>query len=336
MQSTKEVAPLEAARTECSVLGMSLSNPIIVASGLLTDSSKQIRRAVACGAGAVVTKTIYAGREAEATEKVRMILTGALNSTTYSRHPISFWLTELAAMQRDGLPLIVSLHGETPELLADLAEAVSSVCDYPLELGICCPNDSSYSRLTPELVRAYTKAVKARTPAPFSVKLTAGDGLAEFACAALEAGADALSISDTLPALMLDGEQPQIQLGGTAGYSGPGIKPIVLNSIFELRRRNIDCPVLGIGGIETAKDVLDYIRVGSSAVQVYTYFMRSGIEKVGQLAKDVSYWLARNDTTLGEQIGAALRTEGARRHTAVRGVDVVGAQASVPLEKLNV
>lgn len=290
----------------CQILGMSLDNPVIAASGLLTDSPRQIRKAIEYGAGGVVTKTIYLGHEVEATEKVKTISTGALNSTTYSRRPLERWLVDLPQMQSEALPIIVSIHAETPALLADLAQAVSGVCDYPLELGICCPNDCSYSRLTPELVYAYTRGVKERVSAQVSVKLTAGENLFEFASAALSAGADALSLSDTLPGLVLDGSVPEIKLGGTSGYSGPGIKPIVLNSIYELRMKNVDCPILGIGGIETAKDVLDYIRVGSSAVQVYTYFMRAGIDKVRGLVDDVRAWFLLNNTTVASQVGAAL------------------------------
>ncbi|MBW4617001.1 MAG: hypothetical protein KME21_27915 [Desmonostoc vinosum HA7617-LM4] len=289
-----------------TVLGMELRNPVIVASGTMTDTILQIRKAINAGAGAVVTKTIYYGRRSSATEKIHHLPTGTMNSTTYSWKQLEQWFVDLAAMQQASLPIIVSIHAENPALLGELAARIADICMYPLELGISCPNDVTYSTLTPNVVYAYTKAVKARVNVPISVKLTATDSILDLAHASLEAGAEALSLSDTLPAIALHQDQPLLLTGGVAGYSGPGIKPIVLNSIYRLREAGLQCPILGIGGVENAHDVLEYIHLGASAVQMHTALMHSGVELVGEIVAELSNWCLQNQTQVVNQIGRAL------------------------------
>ncbi len=291
---------------QTTVLGVKLRNPIIVASGMLTDSLQQITKAVKAGAGAVVTKTIYSGKRGFATEEVCHIPTGTLNSTTYSWRSLEQWLTDLSSLQQMDLPIIVSIHAETPALLEDLAARVSDVCSFPLELGISCPNEVTYSILTPDIVLSYTSSVRRRVSVPISVKLSATETIRTLAEAALEGGADALSLSDTLPALQLERGSPRFLTGGAAGYSGSGIKPIVLHSLYNLRSSGIDCPILGIGGVATLEDVLDYLYLGSSAVQMYTSLVHSGFKRINQLVDQLSDWCSQQQTTVELQIGRAL------------------------------
>jgi dihydroorotate dehydrogenase subfamily 1 len=292
------------------VLGLELRNPVIVASGMMTDTVFQINKAINAGAGAVVTKTIYYGRRSSTTEKIRHIRTGTMNSTTYSWKEVGQWLVDLATMQQASLPLIVSIHAETPTMLGELASRIADICLYPLELGISCPNDVTYSTLTPDIVYAYTNAVKTQVNVPISVKLTATESILDLAKAALDAGAEALSLSDTLPAIVLHQAQPLLLTGGIAGYSGPGIKPIVLHSIYRLREAGLQCPILGIGGVENANDVLDYIHLGASAVQMHTALMHSGVGLVGEIVTELSDWCTQHQTQIVNQIGRAFIANG--------------------------
>lgn len=305
-----QVLPDKSSVLQTTILGMKLRNPVIIASGMLTDSVKQIRKAINAGAGAVVTKTIYKGQRSAATEKVCHISTGVMNSTTYSWREAEQWFVDLAAMQQASLPIIVSIHAEDPPMLGELAARIADVCSYPLELGISCPNEITYSTLTPDIVYAYTNAVKAQVSLPVSVKLTATDSILDLAKAALDAGAEALSLSDTLPALQLHKGEPRFLTGGVAGYSGPGIKPIVLYSLYRLRAAGFQCPILGIGGVENMYDVLDYIQLGACAVQLYTALVRSGIGLVDQIVADLSDWCTQNKMPIVNQIGSALETNG--------------------------
>lgn len=310
---TDQVSPLvttSSTTLQTNVLGMRLRNPLIVASGMLTDSVKQIRKALDAGAGAVVTKTIYQGRRSSATEKVCHIKTGTMNSTTYSWRNPNEWLPDLIAMEQASLPVIVSIHAESPHILGELAARIADKCSYPLELGISCPNDITYSTLTPHVVYEYTKAVKARVDLPVSVKLTATDNILDLAKAALDAGAETLSLSDTLPALQFHKGQSRFLTGGVAGYSGSGIKPIVLYSIYRLREAGFKNPILGIGGVENMYDVLDYIYLGACAVQLYTALTHSGFKLVSQIVTEISDWCTQNQTQIINKIGEAYKANG--------------------------
>jgi len=307
---TSQVSTDKYSALHTNVLGMELRNPVIVASGILTDTLPQIHKAINAGAGAVVTKTIYQGRRSSATEKICHIRTGTMNSTTYSWKESEQWFADLAAMQQASLPIIVSIHAEKPAMLGELAARIADVCLYPLELGISCPNEITYSNLTPDVVYAYTKAVKEQVNTPVSVKLTATDSILDLAKAALDAGAEALSLSDTLPVIEFQEGQSTFLTGGVAGYSGPAIKPIVLHSLYRLREAGIQCPIMGIGGVENARDVLDYIHLGACAVQLHTALMRSGVGLVGEIVAELSDCCTQNQTHILNQIGGALVSNG--------------------------
>ncbi|MFE7611088.1 dihydroorotate dehydrogenase [Streptomyces celluloflavus] len=252
------------------VLGLDLANPVVVGSGLLTDQERNIRKLLTTGAGAVVTKTIHPNPPAGLDERIIRLPTGMINSTTYSKRSVSHWMDILRGLARDRLPVIASLHADTPAELAELAARAEAAGSRALELGISCLNEEDGLHDTPERVHAYTEATRAAVRVPFSVKLASGEGLHDRAFAAARAGADAVTISDTLPAAVVHPETGDLRLGGVFGYSGPGIKPLVLASLWQLRRTGFTLPVLASGGVQSGRDVHDYLGVGAVAAQVYT------------------------------------------------------------------
>ncbi|MEU5299233.1 dihydroorotate dehydrogenase [Streptomyces noursei] len=256
--------------TATRLLGMDLANPVVVGSGLLTDQERNIRRLLHSGAGAVVTKTIHPNPPAGLDERIIRLPTGMINSTTYSKRPVDHWVGILHDLARDRLPVIASLHADSPAELAELATQVEAAGCRALELGISCLNEKDGLDDAPERVHAYTAATRAATRVPFSVKLASGEGLHARALAAARAGADAVTISDTLPAAAVHPETGDLRLGGVFGYSGPGIKPLVLASLWKLRSAGFPLPLMGSGGVQSGRDVHDYLGVGAVAVQVYT------------------------------------------------------------------
>lgn len=252
------------------VLGLELANPVVVGSGLLTDQERNIRRLLDAGAGAVVTKTIHPDPPIGLDERILRLPTGMINSTTYSKRPVDRWLNILRSLARDRLPVIASLHAGSPADLAELAVRVEATGCRALELGISCLNEEDGLDDSPDRVHAYTEAVRAVARVPFSVKLACGEGLNARAFAATRAGANAVTISDTLPAAALHPESGALQLGGIFGYSGPGIKPLVLASLWKLRQADFQLPVLGSGGVQSGQDVYDYLRIGAVVAQVYS------------------------------------------------------------------
>ncbi len=205
------------------------------------------------------------------------------------------------AFVKDRLPLllkynthrIVNVFGycldEYAEVIRRLEDA-SGVSAY--ELNISCPNVKKGGmqfggdrNLVAEVVRAARKAAARR---PLWVKLSPlVTDIASIARAAEESGADALTVANTYPAMAVDVSTGRSVLGNvTGGLSGPAIRPITLRLVWEVRR-SVKIPVVALGGVETAEDVLEYMTVGASAVQVGTASFadpRASETIVGQLA----------------------------------------------------
>ncbi|WAL93720.1 tRNA-dihydrouridine synthase [Streptomyces sp. Je 1-369] len=290
------------------VLGLRLKSPVVVGSGLLTDQERNIRRLLAGGAGAVVTKTIHPSPGPSGNERLLRLSTGMLNSTTYSRRSVDDWCAMLRRFADDELPVITSVHADTPTELADLAERVTEAGSTALELGISCLNEEDGAlEDTPQRVAAYTEAVRSRTSVPFSVKLAIGERVRERIDAATASGADALTLSDTISGLAVDADTGEVRLGGAFGYSGPGIKPLVLAEIYGLRRDGLTVPVMASGGVNDAADVAEYLSVGADAVQVYTVLHRNMHATLRTIRQGFDDWLASHGGTVADLVGRSIK-----------------------------
>jgi dihydroorotate dehydrogenase (NAD+) catalytic subunit len=140
-----------------------------------------------------------------------------------------------------------------------------------LELNLSCPNieNGAFFSHNPRLTEGAVAAVRANTDLPVLVKLAPNVAdITEIARAAVYAGADALTISNTIPAMMIDIEARKPVLGGiTGGLSGPGLRPVALALVYRTAQA-VDVPIIGVGGIFSARDVLEYIMAGATAVQI--------------------------------------------------------------------
>ncbi|WP_329404192.1 nitronate monooxygenase [Streptomyces melanogenes] len=298
----------DAGSAPVEVLGLRLRSPVVVGSGLLTDQERNIRRLIEGGAGAVVTKTIHPDPGPSGNERLLRLPTGMLNNTTYSRRSVDDWCAMLRRFADDGLPVITSVHADSPAELADLAERVTAAGTGALELGISCLNeDGGGLEDTPERVAAYTEAVRRRTPVPFSVKLAIGERVRERIDAATASGADAITLSDTIAGLAVDADTGEVRLGGAFGYSGPGIKPLVLAEIFGLRRDGLTVPVMASGGVKDATDVAEYLSVGAEAVQVYTALHRNMHATLRNIRQGFDDWLATRGGTVADLVGQSVK-----------------------------
>lgn len=285
---------------DLTILGLPLTTPVVVGSGLLTDQERNIRRLLGKGAGAVVTKTIHPNPPKGLDERILRLPVGMLNSTTYSKRPVNHWLGVLRSFAEDRLPVIASLHADSPSELAALARDVEKTGCRALELGISCLNEEDGPEDdNPDRVYAYTSATRSRTALPLSVKLAVGEGLQDRVRAAIAGGADAITLSDTIPGAAVSPTTGDLELNGVYGYSGPGLKPLVLAAVWQLRKRGIDLPVMGVGGVSSGQDVADYLSVGANVAQVYTALHTDMYDTLERI-------LAETRELLGEPQGAAL------------------------------
>ena len=173
------------------------------------------------------------------------------------------------------VPVIVNIAGETVSDYAELAGRLDGVAGVSaLEVNISCPNVSAGGAefgSEPGMAVRVTAAVKEVTSLPLLVKLTPNTSdIVRVAVAVTRAGADALTLINTLKGMAIDVTQRRPLLGGiTGGLSGPAIKPVALYMVYEVASA-VEVPVIGCGGIATAKDALEFIMAGASAVQVGT------------------------------------------------------------------
>lgn len=264
-----------------------LDVPFVVASGCITDSKKQIVRYLEAGAGAVVTKTIFRGRVTENHELTRHQAVGTFNTTLYSKHSEAEWVADLTEMYGDNLKVITSIHADNPTNLGLLAANMWVHKAQLFELGIACPTDCSHAILTPELVAQYCHCVRQAVPdAAFLVKLAAVgiDDLHACIAAGVNAGAVGITLSDSLPGVYFS---PPSTSPVQAGYSGAGIKPIVQRVIADAMVRFPEVEFVGVGGVETAADIEEYLTIGCAAVQAYSCIAREGVTKIKELTNEI-------------------------------------------------
>jgi dihydroorotate dehydrogenase (NAD+) catalytic subunit len=221
---------------------------------------------VARSLDAFVTKTVTP-LPREGNEPVRIAETefGMLNSIGLQNPGIDAFLAQtLPRLRQLELPLWVSVGGFSAE---DYAETCGSLEDITIELNLSCPNVDE----APESAAEIVSACRAATDLPLYAKLSpALPDVAEVARAVEAAGADGLSLVNTIRGLALDERTLRPLLArGTGGYSGPALKPIALAAVYACRRAT-DLPIVGMGGVWSGRDALELIAAGATAVALGT------------------------------------------------------------------
>ena len=190
----------------------------------------------------------------------------------YGLHLHLFW----RSVHRGGLCICLRKRTHTPFSVEEYAEVCARLDAQPqvgwLEVNISCPNVHEGGvafGVKPESVYAITKAVKAAAKQPLIVKLTPNvSDITENALAAEEAGADAISMINTLTGIAVDvNKRKMVLANNTGGLSGPAVRPVALRMVWQAVGA-VNIPVVGLGGIATGRDALEFIMAGATAVQV--------------------------------------------------------------------
>jgi dihydroorotate dehydrogenase (NAD+) catalytic subunit len=232
--------------------------------------------------GAVVCKgTTLMPRRGNAQPRLMEIPGGLLNSVGLENIGIDALIKEKAPVwARWQVPVIVNVAGETIDEYVDVAGMLEGVPGISgIELNISCPNVSAGGMefgVDPKLAARVTSAVKAATSLPVIVKLSPNvTDIREIALVVEEAGADAISLINTLKGMAIDIDRRKPCLGNiVGGVSGPVIKPVALHMVFEAAKV-VRIPVIGCGGIACAEDALEFIMAGATAIQIGTACLTS-------------------------------------------------------------
>jgi dihydroorotate dehydrogenase (NAD+) catalytic subunit len=263
--------------------------------------------------GAVVCKgTTLMPKEGNAQPRLVETASGLLNSVGLENIGVDALIGEKAPVwAKWRVPVIVNVAGETIDEYVAVTSKLEGVPGISgIELNISCPNVSAGGiefGVDPKLAARVTSAVKAATTLPVIVKLSPNvTDIKEIALAVEEAGADAISLINTLKGMAIDIDQRKPCLGNiTGGLSGPAIKPVALYMVFEAARV-VRIPVIGCGGIACAEDALEFIMAGATAIQIGTASLTNPQLGLNVLEGIESFLRQNGVQNLTELIGIAL------------------------------
>ena len=296
---------------QVSFAGLTLRNPTMLASGIMDETGASMRRMAEAGAGAVVTKSI--GREARdgyPNPTLVELDDGYINAMGLPGPGIDAFEEEMDEAVKGPAPVIGSLFAAIPEDFAFLARRMQRYGAAAVELNLSCPHAKGYGMeigVDPDMVRAIVQEVKRSVNIPVLAKLTPNTHLlAEVGRAVERGGGDAIVAVNTVKAMAIsvDARRP-VLYNRTGGLSGPAIKGVGLRCVYELYDA-VNIPIVGVGGIESAIDALEYMMAGAAAVQIGSAVGRKGIGVFGQVTDGMTKYLEANGmSSIGEVVGLA-------------------------------
>jgi dihydroorotate dehydrogenase (NAD+) catalytic subunit len=303
-----------------SIAGVELANPLMTASGTCGYADEYADFVDLGQLGAFVTKSItVAPRVGNEYQRVIETRAGMLNAIGLANVGLEAFRTEkVPLLEAMRLPVFVNVAGTTVDDYCRVAEALESVdVVRGIELNISCPNVKEGGiqfGTDPEQVQSVTGALREVCRKNILiVKLSPNvTDITETAAAAVEAGADALSMINTLTAMVVDVETRRPVLANrTGGLSGPAIRPVAVRMVHEVYTkvaREAGVPIIGMGGIQYATDALEFLLAGATGLAIGTsLFVNPAC--IVQIKTGIADYLARHDgTSVGEIIGA-LRAE---------------------------
>ena len=264
-------------RLAVSLPGLDLKNPIMPASGCFGFGEDFGVRYDLGVLGAVIAKSAtLTERVGNPQPRVTRTANGLLNAIGLKNPGLDVIMSEkYPYLARFAVPIIANVAGSTEEEYIEVCRRVSEAPNVKaIELNISCPNVKEGGvafGTDPEVAARLIRACKAVTHLPIYVKLTPNvTDIVEIAKAVEAAGADAISMINTLTGMVIDVNTRKPVLGNlTGGLSGVGIKPIAIRMIYQVSRA-VSIPIIGMGGVSTVDDVLEMMMAGATAVAVGT------------------------------------------------------------------
>ncbi len=300
------------------IAGIKMQNPVLVASGTFGSGVEYAPVFDVSKLGALVTKGLTLD-PCPGNEPPRICETpaGLLNAIGLQNPGVDSFIDDLLPQMLDfGIPVIANIAGRTKEEFIALAERLTNTGVAGLEMNISCPNVKAGGMAlgtVPEAAAEIVEAVVQSTDLPVIVKLTPNvTDIAGLARAVADAGAHALSLINTLLGMAIDVEARKPVLGNvTGGLSGPAIRPVAVRAVWEVSQA-VDLPIIGMGGICTGRDALEFILAGASAVAVGSAFFHDPLAAV-KIIEDLQSYCARNKIEeLRCLVGAAWKNQGCK------------------------
>ncbi|SNX52635.1 dihydroorotate dehydrogenase [Thermoanaerobacterium sp. RBIITD] len=262
---------------EVNIGGLKLKNPVMVASGTFGFGKEYSEYIDLNHLGGIMVKGLTVKpKKGNPPPRIYETPSGILNSVGLQNPGIEVFIKdELPFLKNYNTKVIANIAGESIEEFSYMAEKLNIDSVHALELNVSCPNVKEGGMafgVKPESIYKITKEVKSVTTKPVIVKLTPNVGDIKIcAKAAEDGGADAISLINTITGMAIDiNARKPVFKNIFAGLSGPAIKPIALKLVYEAKRA-VSIPIIGMGGISSADDAIEFIIAGASAIAVGTY-----------------------------------------------------------------
>lgn len=282
---------------ETTICSIKMENPLMLASGILGTTKESIE--FFKKAGAVVTKSIgMEERKGHPNPTFVELEHGILNAMGLPNPGVEEYVKEIKDIGIENI--IGSIFGKTTEEFIFVAKKMEGYVK-AIEMNMSCPHAQGYGDAFPTAqIRKTVERVKESVDIPVFVKLGV-ENIKERAEEAVKGGADGIVAINTIKAMAIDIETSMPILGNIyGGYSGPAIKPIGIRCVYELSSLGI--PIIGVGGILTGKDVIEYLMAGASAVQIGSGIYYRGKEIFEKICLEIKEWMKEHGYTKLQQI----------------------------------
>lgn len=262
--------------TSVKICGVEMKNPVTVASGTFGSGLEFSEFIDISKLGAVTTKGVANQPwQGNPTPRIAETYGGMMNAVGLQNPGIEeFIKTDLKFLKDKDTKVIVNVCGHSVKDYVEVVERLSDEKVDLLEINVSCPNVKEGGiafGVDPQALNNITKEIKAKAKQPVIMKLSPNvTDITEMARAAVDGGADALSLINTLTGMKIDINRRCFAVANkTGGVSGPAIKPIAVRMVYQVAHA-VDVPVIGMGGIKTAEDAIEFIMAGATAVSIGT------------------------------------------------------------------
>ena len=265
------------ARLNVKIKDLQLKNPVMTASGTFGYGLEFADLMPIDGIGGIIVKgTTLNPRQGNDYPRMAETASGMLNCVGLQNKGVDYFCEHIYPQIKDiDTNMIVNVSGSSPEDYAECAARIDALDKIPaIELNISCPNVKDGGMafgVTCAGAASVVKAVRARYHKTLIVKLSPNvTDIAEIACAVEAEGADSVSLINTLMGMAIDIEKRKTLLSiNTGGLSGPCVKPVALRMVWQVAKA-VNIPVIGLGGISTAKDAIEFLMAGATAIEIGT------------------------------------------------------------------
>lgn len=312
-----EIKQRNSINLQVSLAGIEMKNPVMVASGTFGYGEEYSQFMDLKQLGAIVTKSItLLPRVGNRPPRIIETPAGMLNAIGLQNVGIERFISEKMPFLREaGVPVIASISGEEIGEYVELAAGLNDVGGIAgLELNISCPNVAKGGMMfgaDPRVTNDLVSAVRRATGLPLIAKLSPNvTSIVEIAAAAEEAGSDAISLINTLLGMTIDIHTRKPKLANiTGGLSGPAIRPVAVRMVWQVAGA-VDIPVIGMGGIMTVEDALEFIIAGAKAVALGTANFINPLAAL-EIISGIEDFMIRNDIrNVSDLVGSFQKLDG--------------------------